>query len=120
MQIFWGISLSLCKLSILILYASIFEMRAFVLMARATGVAIVSWMVAITLSSVLICRPFPYTWGEGTGICGDQVTSYLITGVLNIVTDLIVLLLPLPYFVRLEMAFFKKAVLICTFTAGIL
>lgn len=119
-QIFWGISLSLCKLSILILYASIFEVRAFVLMAKATGAVIILWMAAITLSSVLICRPFPYTWGEGTGTCGNQVTSYLVTGVLNIVTDLIVLLLPLPYFIRLEMALFKKVVLICTFTAGIL
>lgn len=89
-------------------------------MARILGCVIVLWMTAITLSSVLICRPLPYTWGEGTGSCGDQVTSYLITGVLNIVTDALVLLLPVPYFLRLEMALYKKVVLICTFAAGIL
>lgn len=89
-------------------------------MARITALVVIGWMIGITLSSVLICKPFPYTWGEGTGTCGDQVSSYLATGILNIVTDVAVLLLPLPYFVRLEMALYKKVVLICTFTAGLL
>jgi len=119
-QILWGISLSLCKLSILVLYAKILPARSFRIMARVVGGVIIIWLTAITLSSVLICRPFPYTWGEGTGSCGNQVLSYLITGILNIVTDVLVLLLPVPYFLRLEMALYKKVVLICTFTAGVL
>lgn len=54
------------------------------------------------------------------GHCGDQVTSYTVTGSINIVTDLLVLCLPLPYLLRLNMALYKKLVLTATFTVGLL
>ena len=54
------------------------------------------------------------------GACGDHVLSYTVTGAVNIATDIVVLLLPLPYLARLEMAVYKKVVLVATFTLGIL
>lgn len=100
--------------------AKVLAVKAFLVPAALTSAAIVLWMLAITLSALLMCRPLPYSWGEGHGTCGHQVSSYAATGILNIITDLAVLLLPVPHLVRLEMALYKKWTLICTFTVGLL
>ncbi|KAL2016998.1 hypothetical protein VTK56DRAFT_2679 [Thermocarpiscus australiensis] len=53
------------------------------------------------------------------GHCGNQVLSYQVTGALNLVTDLIVLVLPMPYLYGLNMALYKKLVLMATFAVGL-
>lgn len=71
--------------------------------------------------SLLICRPTAFNWDPTTpgGHCGDSVTLWLCTGVLNIITDLVVLLLPMPYLYSLEMALYKRTVLMVTFGLGL-
>lgn len=64
-----------------------------------------------------MCRPFAYTWDktiEG-GKCGDPMISWVVTGVLNMVSDLIILTLPMPYLFRLEMPLVKRLILIAVF-----
>jgi hypothetical protein len=46
--------------------------------------------------------------------------SWIVTGVLNIVTDMIVLLLPMPYLFSLDLALYKKLVLAGMFGVGLL
>ena len=87
----------------------------------ATGGLIAAWSLSTILAALLICRPVSDLWAAvPEGCCGDHVLSYTITGTINVVTDVVVLLLPLPYLARLEMAVYKKAVLVVTFTLGIL
>lgn len=120
-QLLWAISLSLCKISILLLLARIFTMRAMVYMAFATAGFIACWALATILSGFFICRPFALNWDQTLdGSCGDQVLSYLITGSMNLVTDVVVLLLPLPYLWSLQLRLYKKLVLLATFSMGIL
>lgn len=119
-QLLWAISLSFCKISILLLYTRIFTMRFMVIVAWATAALITCFALSTILSCLLICRPLALNWDptlEGT--CGDQLLSYTITGSFNLATDVIVLILPLPYLWKLQMKLYKKIILSCTFSLGI-
>lgn len=89
--------------------------------AWCTAAFIACWALSTILSGFFICRPFAKNWDptlEGT--CGNQVLSYLITGSLNLATDLVVLVLPLPYLWSLQLELYKKLVLVTTFSMGVL
>ncbi|KAH9886116.1 hypothetical protein F4778DRAFT_759065 [Xylariomycetidae sp. FL2044] len=119
-QIMWTMSLSLCKCSILILYCKIFDTPTFKWLCYTTGAIIACWSLSTILSALLICQPVSDLWAMvPTGHCGDHVLSYTVTGSINIVTDVVVLILPLPYLLRLNMALYKKLVLTGTFTVGL-
>lgn len=84
----------------LLLYTNIFVLPSFVLAAKITAVLIFGYNIATILATLLICQPLSMSWGESPasgGHCGDQIASYLSTGILNIVTDLVVVILPVPY-----------------------
>lgn len=74
------------------------------------------------IGSALICRPIAFYWDQSIqgGVCGNYYALWLTTGVLNIATDLVVLLLPMPYLCGLSMALYKRLVLVGTFGAGLL
>ncbi|ROV99543.1 hypothetical protein VMCG_06338 [Cytospora schulzeri] len=120
-QIIWAVSLGLSKLSILTLYSKVFSVDYFVIASRVTAVVIILWMLVVILGSILICQPVAFNWDQSlNGHCGNAVALWLSHGVLNIVTDLVVLLLPMPYMYSLEMALYKKLVLMVTFSLGLL
>ncbi|KUI53671.1 hypothetical protein VP1G_01089 [Cytospora mali] len=120
-QVVWATSLAFTKISILTLYSRVFSVSYFVVASRVTAVIIVLWMLVVILGSFLICQPVAYNWDQSiNGHCGSSVTLWLSHGVLNIVTDLIVLTLPMPYIYSLEMALYKKLVLMVTFSLGLL
>lgn len=147
-QIVWATSLTLSKTSILTLYSKVFTVSYFILAARITAVVIFLWfvhsvyfpelhkttsqltiwprpgacrMLVVILGSFLICQPLAFNWDQTIdGHCGSSITLWMCHGVLNIVTDLIVLLLPMPYIYSLELALYKKLVLMATFGLGLL
>lgn len=104
------------------MYSKIFTIRSFIWTARITGAVIVMWASATILLGFLTCQPFAFNWDPSLpgGHCGDQILSYEITGALNLVTDLVVLGLPLQYLYNLNLALYKKIVLMATFSVGIL
>lgn len=85
-------------------------------------VFIAAWAIATILAGCLICRPFAFNWDQTIpgGHCGDQVLSFTITGVFNLLSDVLVLCLPLPYLYNLQMRLYKKLVLIGVFSVGLL
>lgn len=75
----------------------------------------------VILGSFLICQPLAFNWDQTIdGHCGSSINLWVCHGVLNIVTDLIVLLLPMPYIYSLELSLYKKLVLMATFGLGLL
>ncbi|KAL4757705.1 putative integral membrane protein [Aspergillus foveolatus] len=120
LQFVWVLSLSCTKISILFLYLRIFPVRWLVISSYATMTVIIAWAIATILAGCLICRPFAYNWDKTIpgGYCGDQVTSFTITGIINLVTDVVVLVLPMPNLSKLQMATYKKVTLIAVFGLG--
>lgn len=119
-QILWALAVCLPKISILLLYSRVFTMRVFIIAARVTGVVIIMLTTATVLGALLQCRPIAFNWDQTIpgGVCGDQVLSFKITGSMNVVLDVAVLLLPMPYLWTLELAWSKKLILILTFAVG--
>ena len=88
----------------------------------ATISVIAAWTIATILVGSLICRPFAFNWDQTIpgGKCGNQVTSFTITGIINLVTDAAVLVLPMYPLYKLQMATYKKVTIIAVFGLGIL
>ncbi|PQE06817.1 integral membrane protein [Rutstroemia sp. NJR-2017a BBW] len=69
-----------------------------------------------------ICRPFAYQWDktiEG-GTCGNQTLGILLVAILNLITDLIMVIMPMPMVWNLKMPRSKKLALMGMFGLGIM
>lgn len=109
------------KVSILLLYCKIFPLTWLIWSARCIGLACIGYTLETILSAFLVCQPLPCYWDttvEG-GHCGDQFLSYILTGSINIATDVMTLLLPIPSLVRIEMSLSRKLTLVATFACSL-
>lgn len=122
LQVLWVLSLSCTKISILLLYLRIFPVTWTVRLSWATMGVTVCWAIATILAGFLICKPLAYNWDQSIpgGHCGDQVSSFTGTGVINLVTDLVVLGIPMPSLYKLQMATYKKVTFIAVFALGLM
>ncbi|KAJ5782859.1 hypothetical protein N7457_004633 [Penicillium paradoxum] len=120
MQFLWVLSLSCTKISILLLYLAIFPVTWVVRTVWVNIAVILTWTVGTILAGCLICRPFAYNWDQTIpgGSCGNQVTSFTVTGVINVVTDVVVLVIPMPLLYTLQLAIYKKVTLMIIFGLG--
>ncbi|PHH71188.1 hypothetical protein CDD82_6688 [Ophiocordyceps australis] len=124
----WAISAAFIKLSILFFYISIFTMAN---VRKAVYVVIfltVALLIAVLFESFFLCRPFAYTWDKTIpGVCGSTQDAYLAIAIVNLITDLCVVALPMPLLWRLKLPQRKKiaisailslGLVICAFTAA--
>ncbi|VUC37073.1 unnamed protein product [Clonostachys rosea] len=84
--------ISLIKMSVLFFY-----LRVFVNPSLRLATKIVLGSIANVLVLFFLCRPFKKNYiPDAPGECGDQPTAFISTGVYNIITDVTILLLPIP------------------------
>ena len=77
--------------------------------------------MSVVLETFLLCRPLAYNWDTSIkGTCGQRNTVYVSAGVLNLVTDFMVMSLPIPHILKLQLAWRRKLGLILMFSLGIL
>ena len=76
----------------------------------------------VILEELLICRPLSVNWNlNATNFtCGDGHAAYIATGVINLLTDVLVIVLPIPQIWKLQMPFHSKIVLSVLFSFGIM
>ncbi|WDK19991.1 integral membrane protein [Colletotrichum graminicola] len=120
-QILWAISLSLCKIAILLLYSKIFSTHAMAMAARIMVGFTAVWTVVTILVAILICRPLSDNWllDIMNRNCGNQPAADGTMGVLNMITDIIVLIMPISHLWKLRLETYKKVALIVTFSLGV-
>ncbi|KAL8993916.1 MAG: hypothetical protein Q9169_005990 [Polycauliona sp. 2 TL-2023] len=119
-QILFGCSITATKLSILFFYNRLFPYRTFYIVSLITGVASILWWIGLILTAFLHCRPFAYNWDRSipNGHCtDDNLIGYTITS-FNIVTDLVVLVLPIPWLWGMNMAVPKRMAVVGLFVLG--
>ncbi|PHH64773.1 hypothetical protein CDD81_4035 [Ophiocordyceps australis] len=124
----WAISAAFIKLSILFFYISIFTMANLRKAVYAVIFLTVALLIAVLFESFFLCRPFAYTWDKTIpGVCGSTQDAYLAIAIVNLVTDLSVVALPMPILWRLKLPQRKKiaisailslGLVICAFTAA--
>ncbi|KAI9036628.1 uncharacterized protein KD926_001641 [Aspergillus affinis] len=87
---------------------------------------VVGLSFASAIGSIVSCTPPSKFWdvtGEKPGHCmspGPQQDFYEVNGILNIVTDILIWLLPIPMLWRLHISLRKKAAIFGVFSVGIL
>lgn len=122
-EITYSLSLAAVKTGILSFYLRLFGSRSyFRKLAYAIMVVVVLWLLSIILETFLLCRPFARNWDLtiDRGTCGDRPTVYFSAGVLNIITDFMVLVLPIYEVWRLQLNKQRKWGLIIMFSFGIM
>ena len=88
--------------------------------ARAIALLIVLWNVANMVALFLICRPIAKNWNFLIpGTCGSQPALYFAMGLVNLVTDAIIIILPMPYLYQLRLAMRKKLICMALLSIGI-
>ncbi|KAF2741961.1 hypothetical protein M011DRAFT_433877 [Sporormia fimetaria CBS 119925] len=116
----WGLSVMFPKLSILCLYMKIFTTRPYRMAAYMTGMAIILTTLAVIISGFAMCRPFAFFWDKTIpgGVCGDIMAGYRYIGIPNLLTDIVLLVLPLPAVYHLHTNISVKLGLFFTFISG--
>jgi hypothetical protein len=118
----YGIVMSLVKSSIMLFFLRIFGTKqSFRISVTVVMVIVWMWAVSIILETMLLCRPLAYNWDTSIkGTCGQRNATYVVAGTLNLVTDLMVMALPVPHIWKLKLNIFKKLALCAVFSMGLL
>ncbi|KAF3771304.1 hypothetical protein M406DRAFT_231203, partial [Cryphonectria parasitica EP155] len=121
LEIFWTLSISVSKMSLLLLYVKVFPLSRLTVASKITCAFVGLLALSAVLCTLLICQPIQHNWYlDIPGHCGSQKAVFGIYGVLNLVTDLMVLALPIPSLTGLKLPFLRKAGLVATFAVGFL
>ncbi|KXG52254.1 Major facilitator superfamily domain, general substrate transporter [Penicillium griseofulvum] len=76
---------------------------------------------ALTLVNIFQCRPVSAVFLSDVPAhanCTDIVTLYLSSSPVNIITDIVILLLPMPLLTKMRLPFKQKIILVVTFSFG--
>ena len=93
-----------------------FRISVFIVMA-----IVWAWSVSVILETFLLCRPLAYNWDTTIrGTCGNRNATYVVAGTMNLITDLLVMALPVPHIWKLQLNVAKKVALSSVFCLGLL
>ena len=95
-------------------------MRKFKILEIVIGIVVVIWFIAFILLQFLTCIPLNYTWNKAVpGHCiNANYVSYFGTSPLDILTNIAILILPIPYLWHLQMQTLKKVAITGIFILG--
>lgn len=95
--ILYTFCISFIKLSVLFFYLRVFVNDRFRFITFVVIGVVSAWTLANILLLFLICRPFAANYDLTIdGVCGDRPTAFIAIGAYNIITDVIILVLPIP------------------------
>ena len=78
-------------------------------------------MTQTMLIGFFICQPIEMNWSAVPGgRCGNQTAAFASVGIVDIVVDLVIFILPLPMVFKLQISKAHRIALSCIFGAGIL
>jgi hypothetical protein len=102
------------------MYTALIPTPSMIKWARGIGGLIILWNVGDIIAGFLICRPIAKNWDfTMPGKCGSQPNFYFAMGVINLITDTAIILLPMPYLFQLRMAMRKKLLAMALLSIGI-
>jgi len=120
-EILYVFNLVWTKLSFLIMYYRIFRFPYFKKWAFIIGGFVIIWVICITFMFLFICVPVQKVWyPELPGHCINQVGTWIANATSTIVTDLAILILPIPQIWKLHLRRSEKIVVTLAFGLGFL
>ena len=118
-EIMWTTSVTFPKLVALSLYVRLFfdPIRR---LSYLTAVFVVCTCLGMVLTAILECHPFAFSWDKSIpgGHCINLNKNFAYMSIPNLVSDLVILILPLQPLWRLQIPRSSKIGLIATFVIG--
>ena len=120
-QIFWSTQILLVKLSILCLYLRIFPSRSFRLTVYITIGILVGTFFPLVFMAAFQCLPIEAIWNIDIkhAKCLNLENIALASGAINMLTELIILILPMPVVRSLHLSTKRRIRLYVLFGAGV-
>ena len=115
--------MGLIKSSVMLFFMRIFgSKQSFRLCVLVVMVLVWLWAISVILETLLLCRPLAYNWDMTlpNGVCGNRNATYVVAGTLNLITDLMVMALPLPHIWKLQLSIPKRVALSLVFCLGLM
>ena len=108
------------KISILLLYRRIFSTASFRLRLVLVGVAVMTWWLAGTLSTIVSCIPARRLWvgPSAGGYCFNFNIFWMAMGAVELVIDTVILVLPVGMVLGLQLSRRQKILLGGIFLLG--
>ena len=120
-EILYVFNLVWTKLGILLMYYRIFRFPYFKKIAYVIGAFIIAWVITITFLFVFICVPVEKLWHPDLpGHCIDQVSTWIANATSTILSDVTILILPIPQVWKLHLQRLEKLGAILAFGLGFL
>ncbi|KAL8966517.1 MAG: hypothetical protein Q9197_005932, partial [Variospora fuerteventurae] len=113
-------AVGLAKVAILLFYLRLNPDRHFRMTVYITLALTVSYVVVLSLTILLQCSPVPAFWDPSiTGRkCVQGTKLYLANAILNVIFDFMVLLVPVPMLLKLQVPTRQKLVIGALFSLG--
>lgn len=108
------------KLALLLLYRRLAPQMWYKITVWFVGFVVVGSSVAILFATIFPCNPVRSAWDLTitNGTCIDRPGLYQATAILGAITDLMVLAVPIPIVVTLQISRKQKIVLVAAFSIG--
>ena len=105
----------------MIFYLRIFPTRSFRIACFVVMAIVVSWSLGAIFATIFQCIPIAASWNkEISGNCVNSDATWFSYAVINILTDVIVLALPIPLVLRLHLSLRNRLLLCGIFLLGCL
>lgn len=118
-ELMYDPAIAAVKLSVLLLYRRLFPNRRFRIILWCVGGFIVCYSSIQNVMTIFDCHPIEAIWNPFVkGTCIDLNTLAIVMGILNIVTDFVTLILPMPLLWRLQISRVWKLQLMGIFLTG--
>jgi hypothetical protein len=110
------------KMSYLWFYLRIFPQQNFRKWVWVCMFLVGGYWLGSMLQFFLICTPFEMNWNSTIpgGHCASYNVAFVTIGIFNMITDLIIMLLPIPFIRKIQMAIGIKIGLTAIFGIGLL
>ncbi|MCJ1474351.1 hypothetical protein MMC13_003009 [Lambiella insularis] len=118
-ELLYLFTMASAKISILLLYRRIFATRSFRIVTLIMGVVILAWCISSVLVTSFQCDPVAAAWNfHLTATCIDPVVFSLAIALTGVLTDFVVLFLPVHMIWKLHLPTRQKIVLSIVFLLG--
>ncbi|MCJ1313398.1 hypothetical protein MMC25_007076 [Agyrium rufum] len=118
-ELAYTLSIAFLKFSILAFYWRLFAVSSMPIALTIVAVIVVAWTVAVFLTTTVSCIPITAIWDLTVqGTCINLERFYLGITIPNVLTDIALFCLPLPYIWRLQVPKPQKVMLLGVFALG--
>lgn len=118
-QILFIITIVLSKISLLLFITRLTPNVATIRVGRIILCLIATWGVATVFGFAFQCS-LPQPWNNTTGVCQNQQALYYAAGAIDILTDIVLIILPVAILWGVQIQRKKRAIVMLVFVARLL